>query len=332
MAVLGSSGVDGLGKVKLLDNDTRTQVEVVPDDLDQLLRGLVGGTVGLNEDRERVSDTNGIRELDKGTTGELSADERLGDPTGDVSGGTVNLGVVLSGESTTTVSTPATVGVDDDLTAGQTGVTLGTANDEAARGLQVVDGAVIEELVGDNLLDDLLLEGSTDLLRGDVVSVLGGDDNSVHTQGLDSTVVVGVLDSDLGLGVRENPGDGAVKTGFLHGVVELVRQQDGQGQELRSLVGSITEHDTLVTGTELLKGLIIVKTLGNVRRLLLNGNQDIAGLVVETLLGGIETNVLDGTTDDLLVVKVGLGGDFTENHNHTCAYQYMFHMVPTCAN
>lgn len=50
VAVLGGRGVDGLGKVKLLDDDTGTQVEVVPDDLDQLLRGLVGGTVGLNKD------------------------------------------------------------------------------------------------------------------------------------------------------------------------------------------------------------------------------------------------------------------------------------------
>jgi hypothetical protein len=91
----------------------------------------------------------------------------------------------------------------------------------------------------------------------------------------------------------------------------------GQWEELRGLIGGITEHDTLVTSTELLKSLLVVKTLGDIGRLLLNGNENVAGLVVEALSGVIVTDVLDGTTDDLLVVKLGLGGDLTEDHDHT---------------
>lgn len=60
-----------------------------------------------------------------------------------------------------------------------------------------------------------------------------------------------------------------------------------------------------------------METLGNVGRLLLNGNEDVAGLVVETLVGAVVTNVLDGLTDDLLVVEASLGGDLTEDHDHT---------------
>lgn len=109
MAVLGSLEVDGFGKVQLLDNDTRTEVKVVTDDLDELVRALLGGTVGLNEDGQGLGDTNGVGELDKGTASELGVDKRLGNPTSDVSGRPVNLRVVLSGESTTTVSTPTTL-------------------------------------------------------------------------------------------------------------------------------------------------------------------------------------------------------------------------------
>jgi hypothetical protein len=109
VTVLGSLEVDGLCKVQLLDNDTRTEVKVVPDDLDELVGALVGGTVGLDEDGEGLGDTNGVGELDKGTASELSVDERLGNPTSDVSGRSVDLGVVLSGESTATVSTPTTL-------------------------------------------------------------------------------------------------------------------------------------------------------------------------------------------------------------------------------
>ena len=51
--------------------------------------------------------------------------------------------------------------------------------------------------------------------------------------------------------------------------------------------------------------------------MLLNSNEDVACLVVEALLGGVVTDVLDGTTNDLLVVEVGLGGNLTEDHDHT---------------
>jgi hypothetical protein len=132
VAVLGSLEVDGLGEVELLDDDTGPEVEVLADDLDKLVRGLVRCAVRINIDRERLGNTNGVRELDEGTTGETGGDEGLGDPATDVGGRTIDLGEILTGEGTTTVGTPATVGVDDDLATSQTGVTLGTTDDEEA--------------------------------------------------------------------------------------------------------------------------------------------------------------------------------------------------------
>lgn len=41
VTVLGSLEVDGLVQVELPDNDTRSEVKVVPDDLDKLLGGLL---------------------------------------------------------------------------------------------------------------------------------------------------------------------------------------------------------------------------------------------------------------------------------------------------
>jgi hypothetical protein len=49
----------------------------------------------------------------------------------------------------------------------------------------------------------------------------------------------------------------------------------------------------------------------------MSGDEDVAGLVVEALVRRVVANVLDGATDDLLVVEVGLGGDLTEDHDHT---------------
>jgi len=139
VAVLGGLEVDGLGKVELLDNDTGAEVEVVADDLDELVRGLLRGAVGVDVDREGLGDTDGVRELDEGTAGEAGGDERLGDPAADVGSRAIDLGEVLAGEGATTVGTPAAVGVDDDLAASQTGITLGATDDEEARGLDLAD-------------------------------------------------------------------------------------------------------------------------------------------------------------------------------------------------
>ena len=120
-----------------LDNETRAEVEVLANDLDQLLVGLLAGTVCIDEDGEGLSNTDGVGELDESTAGETTSDQGLGDPAGSVSRGTVDLGEVLAREGSSTVGTPATVGVDNDLTTSQTSVTLGTTNDEAARGLNL---------------------------------------------------------------------------------------------------------------------------------------------------------------------------------------------------
>jgi hypothetical protein len=184
VAVLGRLEVDGVGEVQLLDNDTGTEVEVVEDDLDKLFRGLVRGAVCLDKEGEGLGDTNGVRQLDERTAGELGVNERLGDPARKVCSGTVDLGVVLAGEGTTTVGSPTTVCVDDDLAASQTGITLGSTDDEETGGLDVVDGLVVEELGGDDLLDDLLLDLLAELLSGDVLAVLGRDDDSVDTLGV----------------------------------------------------------------------------------------------------------------------------------------------------
>ena len=141
VAVLGGLVVDWLDEVKLLDDDTRSKVEVLVDDLNKLFRGLVRRAVGLNEDGQWLGDANGVRELHKGTASETSLEQGLSNPASEVCGGSVDLGVVLARESTTTVCTPTAVGVDDNLTAGQTSVTLWATDDEEAGWLDLQESA-----------------------------------------------------------------------------------------------------------------------------------------------------------------------------------------------
>ena len=337
VAVLRGLAIDGVGEVELLDDDARPEVEVLADDLDELVGRLERGAVRLDEDGEGLRHADGVRQLHQAAPRQLRVHQRLGDPPREVRRGAVHLAVVFAGEGAAAVRAPAAVGVDDDFATGQTCVALGPADDELAGGLDlrvgsvwtglccrgsrgvayVIDGAVVEVLGWDHLLDDLLLDLGAELLGGDFGGVLKGDDNGVDAEGDDGTAILLVLNSDLGLGIRSDPRKGAVEAGFLHRPVEFVCDLNGHWQHLGGLVGRIAKHDTLITGTELLEGLIVVQTLGDILRLLLNGDEDVAGLVVETLLGAVIANVFDGVTDDVLVVEAGVGGDFTKDHNHT---------------
>lgn len=181
----------------------------------------------------------------------------------------------------------------------------------------MVDGLVAEVLGGDDLLDDLLLDLLAELLSGDIGRVLSGDNNGVDALRDNGTVVVLVLNGDLGLGVGSEPGQRTVAASSGHGSVQLVGEEESEGEELGCLVSGIAEHDTLVTSTELLESLLVVKALSDIGRLLLNGDEQVTGLVVKTLGRVIIADVLDGVTDNLLVVKLGLSGDLTKDHDHT---------------
>ena len=296
-----------------LTDNSRSEVEVVSDDLDELGVRLGTGAVRVDEDGKGLRDTDGVRELDKGSLGEASGDEGLGDPSGSVSGGSVDLGPVLSGEGSSTVGSPTTVSVNNDLSASETGVTLRATDNESAGRLDVVDGSVVEEVLGDDGLDDLLEDLGSEVLGRDLLGVLRRDDDGVNSEGDDGTVgLLLVLNGDLGLGVGSEPAERAVSSGSGHGGVELVSKRDGQGHHLGRLVRGVAEHDTLVTGTDLLKRTV-VETLRNVRGLLLNGNKDVTGLVVETLVRVVVADLLDGVSDDGLVVDLGVGRDLTED-------------------
>lgn len=60
MTVLGSLEVDWLGQVKLLDDDTWSEIKVGANNLYELVRALVRGTVRVNEDGEGLSNTDGV--------------------------------------------------------------------------------------------------------------------------------------------------------------------------------------------------------------------------------------------------------------------------------
>jgi hypothetical protein len=95
VTISGSLLVNGLEQVKFLDNGTRAQVPVVADDLNKLSLGLVGCTVGLDEDGQGGSNTNSVRQLDSATTSKLGSNKGASNVSSNVSTRSVDLGEIL---------------------------------------------------------------------------------------------------------------------------------------------------------------------------------------------------------------------------------------------
>jgi len=58
--------------------DTGSEIPVFADDGDEFFVALLSSAVSVNIDRERLSNTNGVGQLDQGTAGKSTGDERFG--------------------------------------------------------------------------------------------------------------------------------------------------------------------------------------------------------------------------------------------------------------
>lgn len=254
--------------------------------------------------------------MDEYAITEISGDEGLGDPASGVGCTAIDLGWVLSGEGSTTMSAPSSVCVDDDLTASKTGISMWATTGEASTWVEMVDGVLVEVLGWDDLADDFLLQLGCELLLGDVWAVLGRDEDGVDTEWGEFSVLVLVLNGDLGLSVWADVWAGAVLADLSELVAELGCKGVGKWHEVFTFVGGIAKHVALITGSDIFDVFVDMDGVGNFWRLLLKGDDDLAGLVVTSLIGVIVSDLLKGVADNLLVIYGSLGGDFTENHDH----------------
>ncbi len=134
--------------------------------------------------------------------------------------------------------------------------------------------------------------------------MLGGDEDVVDADGLDLAVLVLVLNDDLRLAIRSQPGDLAGVSSLSHLLAEKVGEVVRVGVEGLSvpLVGGISEHNTLVTGTEVIHVLLDVDSLGDLGALSLNVDEDTHGLVVKTFVLIVVADLSGDVSGDLLVV------------------------------
>jgi hypothetical protein len=98
----------------------------------------MAAAVGVDIDAHGLSHTDGIGQLHKHLVGHAGSHHVLGDIAGGIGCRAVHLDWVLAREGTAAVGALASVGVDDDLAARETGVAVRAADDELTRGVDVV--------------------------------------------------------------------------------------------------------------------------------------------------------------------------------------------------
>jgi len=307
-------------KVQITEDDSRAQVKVVVDNLKKVRIGVstFHRAIRVDKDRKRLGHTNSVGNLDKNTVAEPSVHKRLGHPTSSIGTRAIHLGGVLSGESSTTMSTPSSIGIDNNLPASQTSISHGSTDNKRARGVDVVDGLVIEELSRDDLHDDFFLDPLDNFFVGKTGVVLGGDHNSVNLLGDTSTgIIVLVLNCDLSLGIRTKPLDDVLLTAFHKTSAQFGGEDVGERHQLLSLISGVSEHVTLVTSTNILGGLgaVTMDRVGNFRALLTDRDNDRTSLVIEPLVGVVKSDLGNGGTGNLLVINQTIAADLSNDEH-----------------
>src|SRR5262249_61063960 len=125
----------------------------------------------------------------------------LGAPGAGVGRRGVVLGGALPAEGPPAVAGHAAVGIDDDLSSGETGVAVWTADHEAAGGIDEKTGATIvqpgplEDRLDDRLDDALTDRALGELPRAVSLGMLGRDHHRANANG----AIALILDRHLGL-------------------------------------------------------------------------------------------------------------------------------------
>jgi len=175
--------VNGLLELQLLDEHTGSQIEVSDDDISQVIisESLNDGAVRVDVDGQGLGNSDGVGNVDQTSLAEAVGNQRLGDPSGSVGSRSVDLGWILSREGTASMTTPSSVGIDNDLSSSKTGISAGSSDHKRARRVQVVDSLIVNQVLREGWLDDELVQIGLDLFVGDIRGVLAGDQDGVDS-------------------------------------------------------------------------------------------------------------------------------------------------------
>ena len=248
-----------------------------------------------------------------------------------ISCATVHLTRVFSGESATTVSTFTAVGINDNLTSGQTGISVRTTDDKLSGRVNMIDNLVIEQSQHFIVMNrsnharhqnfnhittndrqhffvSFQLSGFRVILRLNKIIMLCRDNNCINANR--SSVIV-IFNSHLTLGVGTEVSHYlAFATDVGQHLQNTVCQIKRKRHVVFRFVRCITEHHTLVACT-LFHRILTFYTTVDIGTLLVNSGKYTARVTFEHVLSFGITDFLNHFARDELEVNVRFCFHFT---------------------
>ena len=326
VAVGRAVSVDRPQQVQVLDDGLRTQVEMLLDQgLDSLLRHR-RGTKSVDHQRYRLSHADRIGNLYLTSIRQAGGNNILGDVSKGIRGRPVDLRGILPGERAAAMVRGPAVGIDDDLTPGESAVADRPSHHESAGGIHQVPGLAADHTGRQDRLDDFLDHGIGQFFVADVGRMLGRQHHGIHRYRLAVLVAYG----DLRLGVGSQPFQfaGFSDNGLL--LDQAMCVVDGEGHKAVGLITGVTKHQPLVTGSLVqVQTLALVDPLGDVGRLLVERYDHRTGIGIKPHLGRGVTDFLNGFAGDRCIVRVRFRGDFAGENDHA-GVDHGFARDPRC--
>ena len=315
VAVVGGFRVDRTAQSELPDNFRRAEIKGFMDRFLDPPKVDLFRAKGVQADRYGVRVADGVGELDFHPVRQSGGDNVFGDVASHVGGTPIDFGRVLAAEGAPAVTTGTPVGIDNDLPAGQAAVPLGATDDEPAGGVDEKLSPAIEHGFWKNLADEFFDDEFLNLAVGNVFRMLGGNNDRRDPDRFS----VAVFNRYLGFGIRAKPWGFSGFADPAEFPAEPVGEHDRGGHEFRGFAARKAKHQALVPSA-LFRAFFAgnapgIHALGDIRALSGEGVHDVDAVGMEDVIIVGISDFPDGGADDLVVIKLGAGGDLPGNDN-----------------
>ena len=285
---------------------------MLADELFEHVEVEAAGAEGLDTDRHRLGHADRVGQLDFAARRDPGLDQVLGHPTGGIGCTAIDLRRVLAREGAAAVTPHAAVGVDDDLASGEPSVAHGAADHEAAGGVHMEDGVVVNQLARQGRPDHVVNDVLAELVPGYVGRVLG---RQHHRRNVLGGIAV-VFDRHLRLGIGPQVLELAALEERPMLLDQLVGQTDWRRHQLGGLVAGVPEHHSLIArALFLVEAVALGHALGDVGGLPAQRDLHGAGARIETHVGARVADVGHHLADQRGDLDLGLGGHLAGNHH-----------------
>src|SRR5580704_4475482 len=305
MSISCGLAIDRPPQIERLNDSLRSQLEMGAYDIRNNRRVNLARAERIHQYAYGIGHANGVCELNFTPVRQPSRNNVLRDVTRHVRSRAVHLGRILAAESAAAMPPHATVGVHNNLAAGQPGIAHGPANHEATCGIDVILRVLVEEMSRNRSLNHVPENVATKFVIPNRLGVLRRNYDGVDAHRLVMRIV---FHGHLRLSIRPQIRKLPVLTNLGKPHAKFMRKRNRRRHKLRSLITREPKHHSLVAGAA------GVYAHGYFAGLFVDAGDYGAGVGVEAVEGVVVADGGNCAAHQVLEIYVGFGGDFAGDY------------------